>query len=121
MRPRGGPDSPLQSLEKSEHSEQRNKPQYRQGHPNDDLPRPILLPRVAAAHLRLDFSIPFPDDAFRVGLHPSFPFLACSAVISSRSIEYRDANKSRWSVSSLIPPNRMIHPTGRLGSLGKTG
>ena len=61
------PISSLQSLEKSEHSEQRNKPQYRQGHPNDDLPRPILLPRVAAAHLRLDFSIPFPDDAFRVG------------------------------------------------------
>jgi len=32
----------------------------------------MILTR-GAADLRFDFPVPFPDDAFRVGLHPSLP------------------------------------------------
>jgi len=70
------PYLPLQPLEQTDHGEQHPKPHYRQGDPNDDLPRPIVLPRVAAEVLRLDFAVPFSDVALRVGLHPSFPALS---------------------------------------------
>src|SRR6516164_8876595 len=66
-----GPGSPQQPLEETEHSEECNKPQRSQGHPYDDSPWPILLMRAAAAHLCLDFSVPFPGDAFWVGRHRS--------------------------------------------------
>src|SRR6516164_2989251 len=119
MRSRGGPGSPLQSLEESEHNEQRNKPQYRQGNPNDDLPRPILLVRGTAAHLRLDFSIPFPDDAFRVGLHSSFPFLASSAAISLCGSSLRRRQVTLECIVNLVPSDDSSY--GPLGGDGMTG
>jgi len=70
---RGDPYSPLQTFKPTEHREHRNKPQHRQSHPYDDLPWSIISTRSASAHLRLDFSVPFADDVFWVGLHQSFP------------------------------------------------
>ena len=105
------PDSSLQPLKPTKHGEQRYKPQNGQSHPYDELPGSIILTPGAAPHLRLYFSVPFPDDALWVVLHPSFPVPRLIGVRQVQPDRADEADKSGGSISLLngAPPDHSRH------------